>query len=1163
MLKASMSEGAVHGSMELKRRGERAEQTWTVDGTLHASLSTPQKHRQAPVEVPALSNWRVGMGLRVLPSGGGEGEHGHSGWRVMWQPPTQPLTLHPSTQLEHALRRVQVDLRALLTTCGDLFGGRPSGGLASLQHLDRWIAAMGATASDPTAACTPQAQRVVNGDDVEEDELDVIERLAGTLRGELHAHAWHATQQAAALSQRLNATQQALAHATQSSTRQLEAMGEQVRHKEVQRLALLALHHADHSGYLRIGALASAPTNPGRAGRQKGWSSKALLSLPRAYCVLRGGLLLCHDRPHSLVVEQALPLRAEAIADFFPRDHAAPRHCRRAHALLYRGTPLLPDSGSNRAFLLVAEGEEDLRQWRAALAAYLPTASLGPQHGPDSGRSSPRATSRRATAPAICRAQSLDHLPPPAPSTTRSLRRTLLGRGVSNEASSSIDGPTSEATGAAPRDGPLSRAGKTLKHSFSFSPGRMLLRAATPGRPMDTAPTPIADKDRPADDVDGTQQAQALQQAAEGVRRLQLSVTGVVASAAGGGTAHRPEGEAGTGLGSSWGSTRDTPLPCYIIATSAPLAEAGPGAVCEGPEGSGVQACVSRTWAELLSFHGRYHDRWAAATQAADEEDEASGDKATPRMRSLLPRQASASGGGLQRGEARGYANALLMGMQAALGTLATHEAGRRMQGETVERYLRLLLPACPADLECLRLLSDFLGHDLGAHKGPARSTGAVGTTASAQHQRGREGDTAPAPDSRSTSPVPPLPRPRPRGFSALVPPSSSHAPDTIKHRRTVSLAPSVGGAGDMGPSARPPDPALDEVDEVERVAAEMAGLRQAVHELQHAHQGAAVALALQSALFDDYRRVGRRQREEERRARRVAESRWRREVRRASWLEAQLHQAQAARDDALAGLDQVTSYSARKLVDAEGRYEQLLRSGGPRPAVHKAMSIRRLSAVFTGNKQHRQHHQHQQQQQSPQTRWGGGPAHGAHHGLTRQNTVTGAETSAAPPAHLHRQLSLPAHTDHHASPRRNSNPLMDEAESSVDASVLERLSRALEAKSLEAKRAEEGMKVAVEEARSLRALLEGQGGLGESEGRRLREEVGRERARAEALERELGQVRAEWRATVGEAVEALRGDRRDGTDRTKCPETRGQAMLQALLKALNARGRSDGLQDN
>lgn len=591
------------------------------------------------------------------------------GWLVDCVPPPEQVRMHTGPDWSEARAALRAGLDRLKQH--PLLGGRGSRKRALPTQIQGLV---------PSAE---QRQAAEGAEDVR--LLEAMEASAWSSQV-----AW-----AAQAGEQVSALRQGMRRAAAEAEREREQLREKVavlraalRAKEVQRQHLLAMHHADHVGFLRVGPQQSKPA---QQLKRKGGSSKALLSLPRYWCVLRQGLLLCYDQPHSLRLVEHFPLYRCALADYVPQD--AKTHYRRAYALVYRAKAAGP-----RQFLFVAESEEDLQAWKAALEPHLLTSSTPAS---PSSRAGPGLSARSTPPPPQSPPRSAPSTPPNRPSTRRGPtgRTPTPGERAGSTSSMSIKTGASAAPGGG-------GGVKSLRHSFSFSPGR-LLKASSGGGGRKTPTTrwhrSMSDAATELAVPDGATGTPLLVAEAERVRRLDVRATAVtpaVKEAAAREPLSSPcfiitSARADPALKPRRSST--TPLQRLVSASamseSAPAAPSSPDGGRKGGQAD-LEGCVARSFADLLAFHGGYVERWSCVMEEA--QGTASSPRAgggRPSLSALLQPFAS----GMSEAEALSYANQLLVGSQKLLQAYASDEHTRRQQVRATEHTVSVALPGSEA----------------------------------------------------------------------------------------------------------------------------------------------------------------------------------------------------------------------------------------------------------------------------------------------------------------------------------------------------------------------------------------------------------------------------------------------------------------------------------
>lgn len=423
--------------------------------------------------------------------------------------------------------------------------------------------------------------------------------------------------------------------------------------KELQRRHLAALHHADHAGFLHVGTLTATvvPTaTTAGAARDDGATvvvrstakAKALLALPRRWCVLRGELLLVYDHPHSFHLERALTLAQHGsgcLREVALADARAGAHHRRVYVLVHTkgeattaGLPL---------FLACEAGGAEAAAWRAALQQFFfASEDAASQHHPPPSVSttatpppkrrfpllpSPRSASSTASAGAAHRA--------PSPASASSLKPPSVFARRPPKAIAAVGTPVTA-------DGP---------HPPPPPPPSLLLSTPASSAAAAAGPAPC---EEPVVLVPTVAVCIAPLAASSGAMASYiLAAVSPQASVLLGAR------ESANDEPSSRAASPFPPLP-----TSA------------GP------ATVMRSWGEIAAFHHEYFPRWLQATAAAARQG----------------REQQHAPTGMGPDEAMAYADTLLRGSHALLHAPAAAEAERREQCRVVSLYLQLLVAACP-----------------------------------------------------------------------------------------------------------------------------------------------------------------------------------------------------------------------------------------------------------------------------------------------------------------------------------------------------------------------------------------------------------------------------------------------------------------------------------
>lgn len=200
-------------------------------------------------------------------------------------------------------------------------------------------------------------------------ELNKAERVLSKRTRDLSRGLRHQMEEAMCL---LNEAKKKTALAVSSHRRQLQSWHRRVERKELQRQHALAFHHADFAGFLHVGSLIS-PTSMGKSKRtsMNGVKAKHLINLPRLWCVLRNGLLLCYDQPNSFKIERVLTVsdkepcsNSVTLQPFTPSDRPSSRFYDRLYALSYC-------TGDDDPLFLVCQEVADLASWKEALGPYV------------------------------------------------------------------------------------------------------------------------------------------------------------------------------------------------------------------------------------------------------------------------------------------------------------------------------------------------------------------------------------------------------------------------------------------------------------------------------------------------------------------------------------------------------------------------------------------------------------------------------------------------------------------------------------------------------------------------------------------------------------------------------------------------------------------------
>ena len=557
---------------------------------------------------------------------------------------------------------IQASLTKDVTTALATFQRRVSGVVATGQGL---FAAGVSPAAGWVLAPAAQGGRVEDEEGLARaKDLAGLERLRGELAARLAAHAAEARRRVSCAQGEVARVMAEAEKAQEGMGRRVASLQARVAEKEIQRQHLLALHHAEHAGYMRVGISTTRARHRG---------ARALFQHPKLWCVLRSDLLLCYDRPHSLQLEYSLPLRDSILKDWVPVNLKSTRNYRRVYALSWEGR----DEAHGKGYVLVCDTEEDLNGWKAAMESFLtPTLSPTPSGltvGPG-GQTPTRGT--------------------PTPSTA-STPQSQAGAGKRRSVNFRL--------------GLLSRTpgpgkGHKPKRSFGFSPGRLALPRfkMMHGHSKSTGDDPTSSSRLSLTDSPLGSPRQEVGR----LRQLEVTVRGVTASAWDGTTTPT----ASSGLGG--------PPACYVIASLEPhpgrgsirprglssivdSVRAGSRRVTQsepeqpapylmsarsddsgGGMGGAREYCAARTWAELLSFHGLYLEKWMQAVEKA----EAYGQVKSPGTRVAF---CAAPFTGMSDMDALSYANQLVIGSQKSLAAYGSTEAERRHQVRGVCRRVR------------------------------------------------------------------------------------------------------------------------------------------------------------------------------------------------------------------------------------------------------------------------------------------------------------------------------------------------------------------------------------------------------------------------------------------------------------------------------------------
>lgn len=419
----------------------------------------------------------------------------------------------------------------------------------------------------------------------------------------------------------------------QSRARSLEKMA---KNADLQRIMALALHDNDFSGYLRVGKGTQAAVKEG---------SKKFFTFPKMWCVLRGDLLLCYDRPGSFNVNMTFSLSRDSIDRVTPGLSKSSKHYRTLHVFL------LSDQGVN--YIFVSDSEEESKSWLSALAPYTALAADFDDMTPTGCIPTPWPLSPRSavTSPSSTPIRSR---------TPKEKNTTLKGLGKKVPDILSLD-----------------KTSATTRHrpNFSFSPGGMRL-------------TRQASKNRSAGDLKDLVGESKTSAASSFLTSLSILVKGVVQAETNSkaGASYVIEVHPKKTGASSW------------IPTMKGLTPSKHG----GPKPLKV---LSKTWDELLTFHTSFFEAWLGRIEherrlvrhGTGEFDDGSIQKISKPI---------ASGKSL---EAHSYGSKLLIGSKKLLQTFYKNQSERNEQVRILNNYFSLVMTHAPSSAECSRLLQELL----------------------------------------------------------------------------------------------------------------------------------------------------------------------------------------------------------------------------------------------------------------------------------------------------------------------------------------------------------------------------------------------------------------------------------------------------------------------
>ncbi len=428
--------------------------------------------------------------------------------------------------------------------------------------------------------------------------------------------------------------------------------------KELQRRHLAAVHHSDHAGFMHVGALSSVSATAPTGHKLK---AKALLALPRRWCVLRGDLLLVYDQPHSFHLERALALRdvAAAVApvpvlrEVALADAPTSKHHRRVYALVCtRGEAAAAAACAGQLVFLACEVGTEAAAWRVALQPFLHT---GQEHHHHYRRQQQQQQQQQQPLALPSAAVAATPFPKRRFSLLASPRSASSGGGATATPSSSSSRhgwpPTSK-----PHSSVFTWRAKATAPGTPFTsegPASSLL-ASTPASAVATAPPPPScDKPSPAPPS------------------FPSSVSVIPP----------PVTTASTATVASYVVTV---LPWVLDpheGSGGLAANSGLSSHATSPSSSAAPLSVTRSWTELLAFHHDYVPRWLQTTEERQ-----------------LPRQGEHAPTGMGAEEAMAYADQLLRGSHALIQSPAHSEPERREQARVISLYMQLLLAACPSE---------------------------------------------------------------------------------------------------------------------------------------------------------------------------------------------------------------------------------------------------------------------------------------------------------------------------------------------------------------------------------------------------------------------------------------------------------------------------------
>lgn len=596
--------------------------------------------RIAMMEGPRSSEVLPEIGIKLAVSATADNGAGEEGvWKIRFKTsPSEDLYAEVSARLGQVLKRIQERLASLSAVTGGL--------LVMASPSVEWIRSL-----------APKQEKDVSKDVV------TLERVRLVLQSRLVGMGYKARVRATGVRRAFEgivAETSMLQYRYETRLTEMEVL---LAEKEQQRQHLLGLHHADFAGVMRVGPASS------RALKHR-IKAKALLKLPRLWCVLRKDLLLCYDQPHSLHIEMALPLQKFSLQDFVPSDPPSSRHYGRVHALIWQG------KNDPRCVVFVCESEGEMASWKMALEPFQ-SSTVYPPDAPTLQRPATEGGGLGDGGVLLTDSTSGQRFNATSSSSkAKAFRKSLMGRlnligSTGTNGGGGVPTPTAQATMTA----------ESLKKRYSLAGHLRLPRfprssGHRPAKPMgDTIGR--SEISNSGLEMPSSPSLTSSRKDAERIRQLEISIRGVVSSiadtipisslglwtaAAAGVTGGTMPGSAG-GSGASTSSKGVVPAACYVISVAVPGVGGRGGVVTKAissdvllsvrsrsPRGnialpddlarleqslstrSGItgikveqekrsgdyQTSVARNWTEILAFHGYYMQQWTNALEEAE-----------------------------------------------------------------------------------------------------------------------------------------------------------------------------------------------------------------------------------------------------------------------------------------------------------------------------------------------------------------------------------------------------------------------------------------------------------------------------------------------------------------------------------------------------------------